>query len=90
VSTLFAPVAPIKEGSAALGWFVGATESGERRIFVRGNDDFGPNSLIHIYPDRDLVVIVLTHAGDKNEDISWSRAVVATIEGVLFGEPPGE
>jgi hypothetical protein len=28
--------------------------------------------------------------GNKNDDVSWSRAVLRAIEDVLFGELPGE
>jgi hypothetical protein len=30
------------------------------------------------------VVVVLTHAGDKNAQVSTSRALHSAIEGVLF------
>lgn len=80
---LFKPVAPISEGSAALGWFVGRSPTGAARIFTRGNEDFGANSLIYYYPDADTIIIVLTHAGDANEDISWSRLIHEEIEVAL-------
>ena len=84
VEEMFRPVVKTQEGSGALGWFLGATNSGIPRIFDRGNEDFGANSLIYAYPSADTIIIVLTHAGDKNEDQSWSRAVHAQIERVLF------
>ena len=77
---LWAPMVPIGEGQAALGWFLTTTERGTRRVWTRGNDDFGPNSLIYAYPDRDLVIVILTHGGQKNDDISWSRALVGDLE----------
>ena len=76
-------VVTIGEGQAALGCFVTTTGRGTRRIWTRGNDDFGPNSLIYVYPDRDLVIVILTHAGQKTEDISWSRALVGDLEAAL-------
>lgn len=81
--SLFAPVAPIHEGKTALGWFLGRTARGTPTIFTRGNEDFGPNALIYIYPDRDITAIVLTHAGDADDDHSWSRFVLAQIETAL-------
>lgn len=81
---LFRPATTISEGFGAMGWFGGETESGVRRIFTRGNDDYGPNSLIYFYPDEDVTIIVLTHAGDKNSSQSYSRAVHAMIEDILF------
>lgn len=83
VAQLFAPAVPIQEGHAALGWFVAEAPNGERRVFTRGNDDFGPNSLLYAYPKSGTVIIVLSHAGDKSDDQSWSRAVHAAIERVL-------
>lgn len=83
VGELFAPVVPIVEGQAALGWFIGATSKGTKRIFTRGNDDFGPNSLLYAYPSSDIVIVVLTHAGYASNKVSWSRAVHAEIENSL-------
>jgi CubicO group peptidase (beta-lactamase class C family) len=80
---LWTPVVPISEGEAALGWFVTTTPRGTKRIWTRGNDDFGPNSLIYIYPDRELVIVILTHGGQKTDDISWSRALVVDLEAAL-------
>jgi CubicO group peptidase (beta-lactamase class C family) len=70
---IFKPVAQIKEGHAALGWFIGTSANGEDVIFTRGNEDFGANSLIYAYPSRDVVIIILTHAGEADPAISWSR-----------------
>lgn len=84
VAQLFAPSVKIKEGQAALGWFVGKTDSGATRVFTRGNDDFGANSLIYVYPETDTIVVVLTHAGDNDRGVSWSRSMLASIETVLF------
>ena len=80
---LWAPAVPISEGQAALGWFLTTTPRGTHRLWTRGNDDFGPNSLIYAYPDRDMVIVILTHAGQKNDDVSWSRAMVADLERAL-------
>lgn len=83
VDELFAPVAPISEGHAGLTWFSGLSPSGTRRIFIRGNEDFGPNSLIYVYPERDIVIVVLTHAGNADNERSWSRLVHEQIERLL-------
>jgi CubicO group peptidase (beta-lactamase class C family) len=77
---LWTPVVPIQEGQAALGWFVTTMPSGTRRIWTRGNDDFGPNSLLYTYPQRSLVIVILTHAGQKTDDVSYSRALIADLE----------
>ena len=81
--SLLLPVISIEEGEAALGWFIGHTGRGARRIFVRGNDDTGQNSLLYYYPQTDTTIVVLTHAGDKNDETSWSRAMLASLETTL-------
>jgi CubicO group peptidase (beta-lactamase class C family) len=70
---LFKPAAQIQEGHAALGWFTSTSANGKDAIFTRGNEDFGANSVIYAYPSRDVVIIILTHAGDADQDLSWSR-----------------
>jgi len=52
-------------------------------LFTRGNEDFGANSLIYVYPDREIVIVVLTHAGNANSQLSWSRFVHAQIQNLL-------
>ena len=83
IEQLWKPAAAITEGHAALGWFVTVTPRGTRRIWTRGNDDFGPNSLVYTYPERDLAIVILTHAGQKSDDVSYSRALVAGLEDAL-------
>lgn len=80
---LFAPATPIGEGRSALGWFLGKTARGTETIFTRGNEDFGANALVYLYPATDTVIVVLTHAGDANEDTSWSRFVLGELEQAL-------
>lgn len=83
VEQLFTPVATISEGHTALAWFLGESPLGRRRIFTRGNEDFGPNSLIYVYPDRETIIVVLTHAGNADAQRSWSRLVHAQIQEIL-------
>lgn len=88
VEQLFTPSVKIKEGHTALGWFVGRTDGGATRLFTRGNDDFGANSLIYVYPETDTVVVVLSHAGNNDREVSWSRSMLASIEVALIGVEP--
>ena len=83
VTALFEPRVQIGEGRAAFGWFIGVSPQGHPVRFTRGNEDFGPNSLIYAYPEADVVIIVLTHGGDANDDTSWSRLVHRDIEAAL-------
>jgi CubicO group peptidase (beta-lactamase class C family) len=84
---LFEPVTPIQEGQAALGWFIGKTEKGETRIFTRGNEDWGPNVLLYAYPAHDVVIVILTHAGNAPGGTSWSRHVLGQLEGIVLADP---
>ena len=83
VRQIFTAVAPIQEGSAALGWFLRRTAKGTDCMFTRGNDDFGPNALLYAYPARDVVIVVLSHAGDKTDELSYSRSMLGAIEAAL-------
>ncbi len=83
VQALFSPVAPIREGHAALGWFQGVTPGGTRHIFTRGNEDMGANASIYFYPADRTLIVVLTHAGDESADLSWSRFVHRRLEAAL-------
>lgn len=83
VTVLFAPETPIKEGESALGWFRGKTGRGTATIFTRGNEDFGPNSVIYSYPERQTLIVVLTHSGDAGDGRSWSRTVLTQLEDAL-------
>ncbi|HWN06693.1 MAG TPA: serine hydrolase domain-containing protein [Steroidobacteraceae bacterium] len=84
-SELFAPIAKIGEGHAMLGWFTGTSPAGEALIFTRGNDDIGASSVLYAYPGSDTVIVVLSHAGQKTDELSWARAVHSRIEEILFG-----
>ena len=68
-------------------WFVGATDGGAPRILTRGNDDVGSSSVLYAYPRSDVVIVVLSHAGIKAEEISWSRAVHGRLEALPFPTP---
>ena len=85
---LFAPLVKIGEGHAALGWFIGTTPGGEQRIFTRGSDELGSSSLLYAYPQSDTMIVVLSRAGSKDEEMSWSRAVHARMEALLFRTQP--
>ncbi|MGQ0558074.1 MAG: serine hydrolase domain-containing protein [Sphingosinicella sp.] len=81
VRLMFTPVTRTGEGYAALGWFTGTSPAGNPTIYMRGNDDFGANSLIYAYPQSDIVIVAFTHGGDPaGGDLSWSRTVHRAIE----------
>ncbi|MFN0182065.1 MAG: serine hydrolase [Gemmatimonadales bacterium] len=83
VAELFRPAVSIQEGQTALGWFLGATALGTRRLFTRGSEGFGANSLLYVYPDRGFTLIILSHAGMMNDDLSWPRGMLGDVEQLL-------
>jgi CubicO group peptidase (beta-lactamase class C family) len=83
VAEIFKPEIAIKEGSAGLGWFLGKTSGGQDTIFTRGNDDFGQNGLLYWYPRTATTIVILTHAGQKNDQLSYSRSLLRELESLL-------
>lgn len=83
-AAMFAPVVTIGEGTAGLGWFTGKTARGSEYHFVRGNEDVGANALLYSYPAQSIVIIVLTHEGNADENTSWSRKVLHSLENQLM------
>jgi CubicO group peptidase (beta-lactamase class C family) len=83
VQAMFAPATRTGEGQATLGWFTGTSPGGRQTIYIRGNEGFGANALIYAYPDSDIVIVVLSHAGDAPDGTSWSRTMHGEIEAVL-------
>lgn len=86
VSRLFEPLVTIQEGAAGLGWFT-STRGGQRCVFTRGNDDSGANGLIYAYPEKEALVVILSHAGEKDDGVSFSRSAHAALEPLLLAEP---
>jgi CubicO group peptidase (beta-lactamase class C family) len=88
-AALFTPVTPIHEGQGALGWFIRRPALGGSPIYIRGNEDFGANSLLYAYPDRAVLIVVLTHAGMSTDDLSWSRRILEVLEPAIFEAEAG-
>ncbi len=85
VAALFSSQVVTKEGASALGWFV-TTREDQACVFTRGNDDFGANGLIYAYPERKAVVVILSHAGARDDDVSHSRAALSVVERQLLAD----
>lgn len=65
------------------GWFWSATATGARSLWTRGNEDFGHNAIVAVYPQNRLVIIVTSNrfAGDE----PWSRRIKSALEPLLLG-----
>ncbi len=81
---IFSDHVKIVEGQAGFGWFHGSSGNGPEFWFTRGNDSFGPNALIYLYPRLSTTVIITSHGGDdKNSDTGWSRVALQQVLDVL-------
>jgi CubicO group peptidase (beta-lactamase class C family) len=67
-----------------LGGFVEADERGMPRVSSSSTEETGANGSVHVYPNSDTIIVVLTHAGDKSEGHRWSGVVHSGVERVLF------
>ena len=68
LDTLWTPRVPLSVGSMARGWFISET-NGTKEIWTRGNEDWGHNGVVRWFPERSVLIIVLTNSGeigDKN------------------------
>lgn len=66
----------------AYGWWSTKTESGHR-VFDNGGDWDGYQSNLRIYPDDDLIIILLTNT--RPNTFRWSAALIRNLERELFG-----
>ncbi|MDX2144422.1 MAG: serine hydrolase domain-containing protein [Rhodospirillaceae bacterium] len=84
VAEMFAPHAPLSAGSAGYGWFNDTTPRGVPRSFSRGNEDAGPSAVIDVYPERGVIAVALSHAGDAPSGVSYARRLQELIGAMLF------
>ena len=65
-----------------LGWFSSPTARKTTSYWTRGNEDFGYNAILTVYPTEEWVVAVTANAFDGSEP--WSRVVSKEIEARLI------
>ncbi|MEO8590511.1 MAG: serine hydrolase domain-containing protein, partial [Flavobacteriales bacterium] len=66
LDTLWAPCVNVSVGSIARGWFISET-NGTKEIWTRGNEDWGHNGVVRWFPERGLLIIVLTNSGERGD-----------------------
>lgn len=78
--TLFRPAVATggSLGSHACGWFFQPEFEGRPRLISPGSEDTGNNAVLAHFPQQDLLIIVLTHAGSRDE-VPFSRVVLAEL-----------
>jgi CubicO group peptidase (beta-lactamase class C family) len=81
---IFTDHVKITEGQAGFGWFHGSSSNGTEFWFTRGNDSFGPNALIYLYPPLRMTIVITSHSGDdESSDMGWSRVALREVLDVL-------
>lgn len=80
---VFSDQIKIQEGYAGFAWFHGRTPKGSEFWFTRGNDSFGPNALIYVYPETHVTVVITSHSGDAPSEVGWSRVALREVEAAL-------
>lgn len=61
--SLWTPRVPLSVGSMARGWFISETND-TKEIWTRGTEDWGHNGVVRWFPEKDLLIIVLTNSGE--------------------------
>jgi CubicO group peptidase (beta-lactamase class C family) len=69
-------------------WFARSNDDGNFMRFSRGQESFGGNAVIYIYPEQELTIITATNAGPaENGDgavTGWSRRAHEILAGVYL------
>ncbi len=76
---MFHPHVAVGSAHYGYGWYLSETPRGTQRIWIRGSESFGNNAIVEIYPDEDVVLVVLSHSGDFH-DAPITRAVARELE----------
>jgi len=86
VSEMLTPRVKVSVGFAGYGWYVGQSTIGTPLFFTRGNEDWGHSALVFWYPDRKILLTIVTNAGfDHGTPVS--RVLANRFEGVLLSSP---
>ncbi len=66
LDTLWSPRVPLSVGQMARGWFI-STTNGMKEIWTRGNEDWGHNGVVRWFPEKGVLIIVLTNSGEMGD-----------------------
>ena len=70
-------------------WFARSNDDGIFMRFSRGQESFGGNAVIYIYPEQELTIITATNAGPAESGdgavTGWSRRAHEILAGVYLG-----
>lgn len=84
LDTLWTPRIPLSAGHMARGWFISATND-TREIWTRGTEDWGHNGVVRWFPDRGMLIIVLTNSGELGDkNITGNRLLGDAVVNLLI------
>jgi CubicO group peptidase (beta-lactamase class C family) len=79
----------VSVGAAGYGWYIGHSSKGTPLVFARGNEDWGHSALIFWYPDRRILLTIVTNSGfDHGTPVS--RVLAKSFEDILLSLPKPE
>lgn len=85
--TLWSERVPLSVGHAARGWFI-STTNGTKEIWTRGSEDWGHNAVLRWFPERGVLIIVLTNSGEKGDKtVTANRLLGDTLVQLLVKQP---
>jgi CubicO group peptidase (beta-lactamase class C family) len=74
----------LSETGVAYGWFVSSSEWG-KEIWTRGTEDWGHNGVLRWFPERNVVIIVLSNSGERGDkNITANRFISDGIAKIVF------
>lgn len=74
----------LSETGMAYGWFVSSSVRG-REVWTRGTEDWGHNGVLRWFPDRNVVIIVLSNSGERGDkSVTANRFISDGIANIIF------
>ncbi len=65
------------------GWFTSSTPRGHLRFWTRGYEDFGHSAVLSVYPDQDLVLILMSNSGEYATGVPVSHALAQDLDELI-------
>ena len=87
LSLMWQPQIELSSTSVAYGWFVSNQETGPKEIWTRGTEDWGHNGVLRWFPERKVLIIVLTNSGEMGDkNVTGNRLIGDGIAKLIFEE----
>jgi CubicO group peptidase (beta-lactamase class C family) len=87
LSGMWQPQVELSATSVAYGWFVSSRGTGPEEIWTRGTEDWGHNGVLRWFPERKVLIIVLTNSGEMGDkNVTGNRLISDGIAKLIFDE----